>query len=85
MQGAFDISGLGQKSGPITGGHITLSRYSLTGTETTDTFCAGFGGGLPTTVSIQGKCGDNVLIEFRAANGERRTFVGNVDCFKASN
>lgn len=84
--GDFTItSPLGEKSGVITSAQVTPSRFSLQGTETTDTLCAAFGGGIATTVSIKGKCDDNATIEFRAANGQRGTFVGEVLCARISN
>lgn len=85
--GGFEIGipGTTQKEGVITDGHVTPSRFSLQGTETTDILCAEFGGGNPTTVSIRGQCDDNATIEFRAANGQRGTFIGDVFCARISN
>jgi hypothetical protein len=86
VEGNFIISTAdGAKEGVITDLHVTPSRFSAQGTETIDTACAAFGGGIATTVSIKGKCDDNATVEFRAANGQRGTFIGQVLCARVSN
>ena len=79
------ITSDGEKDGVITDVHVTPSRFSAQGTETTDTICEDFGGGDPTTVGIRGQCDDNATVEFRAANGQRGTFIGQVLCARISN
>jgi hypothetical protein len=67
-----------RKEGAITGGQISGKRFTLTGIESFDNLC--FSGGTPATITITGRCGQGVTIQFRASNGEEGEFTGNVAC-----
>ena len=88
IRGTFDMfNNNGEMDGVITDGQVTPSRFDVQGTETTDTICADAagGGGNPTTVSIKGKCDESATVEFKAANGQRGTFIGEVECSRIPN
>ncbi len=83
ITGSWDIvnfTGLREKSGVITGGSIFTDHYSLRGTEDADTLC--FDITAPTTITISGDCGADVIIHFEAANGQRADLPGSVVCTK---
>jgi hypothetical protein len=66
-------------AGDITGGHISGKQFTLTGTEDRDDLCSSQ---MPATITITGRCGQGVTIQFRASNGQEGEFVGTVACAK---
>jgi hypothetical protein len=75
----FNEEGISAKFGEITGGHIGGNKFTLRGIESFDDICFSQ---TPATITITGQCGQGVLIQFRASNGQEGEFVGNVACTK---
>jgi hypothetical protein len=58
-------------------GNIGSNQYTLSGTEISDSICRG---NPPTPATISGQCGQGVIIELNADNGEKGSFTGDVIC-----
>jgi hypothetical protein len=69
----------------VTDAHVTPSRFTIQGTETIDNLCGGISGNNFIPISIRGECDDSSTIRFSAENGQRGTFIGQVDCARLSN
>jgi hypothetical protein len=54
--------------------------FTMTGTELARDACNVIPFPGPTSVTISGRCGTGVPIQFTSAEGERATFTGNVAC-----
>ena len=85
--GQFSIQGVdangASKQGTINNIMISNGMFTLTGTETSNTLCAG--DAIPSNVEISGICKiqDNfpvTEINFVTQNGEKGTFTGGVSC-----
>ena len=65
------------KGGFISGGKTNGTTYELEAVEQQDGICHAKG---DKNVIISGKCGNDVVINFKTINGTSRTFTGNVKC-----
>jgi len=64
-------------AGSFQTGNIGSNQYTLAGTEISDSICKG---NPPTPATISGQCGQGVIIELNADNGEKGIFTGDVTC-----
>ncbi len=64
-------------AGSFQTGNIGSNQYTLSGAQISDSICRG---NLPTPATISGQCGQGVIIELNADNGEKGIFTGDVTC-----
>ncbi len=81
LHGYWDIAspftGAENKGGYINDGSSTGTTYQLKGKETQDGICHAK---VPKDITISGKCGKGVAINYKTAGGLSHTFTGNVKC-----
>lgn len=82
---SISVNSVTVKSAFVTDAHVTPSRFTVQGTETIDNLCGGISGTNFIPISVRGECDDSSTIRFSAENGQRGTFIGEVECSRISN